>query len=108
MNIQRRCANQQWPEDTLRNLKRLTELWTECRKRYAPEGDFLFGERSIADAFYIPIATRMRTYSIPLDETCQHYVDTVLNDADFLSWEKECVTGVWDQSGYSVIDGLYR
>ena len=50
----------------------------------------------------------MRTYSVPLDEVCQHYVDTLLDDADFLAWEQTWETGVWDQYGFSAIDGVYR
>ncbi len=108
MNIQRRCPNQAWPEDTARDFKRLFELWSECREQYAADGPWLFGRRSIADAFYAPVATRVRTYSVPLNSICQQYVETLLNDDDFASWEKDCTTDVWDQSGYSVIDGLYR
>ena len=108
MNIKRRCDNQNWPEDTQRELRRLFEIWNGCRDRYESIGPWLLGERSIADAFYTPVATRMRTYSVPLDDQCQGYVDTLLNDSDFLAWEKDCVTDVWDQSGMSVIDGLYR
>lgn len=108
MNIKRRCASQAWPDDTQRNLQRLFELWADCRGRFKKDGPWLFGTRSIADAFYTPVATRLRTYSVPLDADCQSYVDTLLNDEDFLAWEKVCETDVWDQPGYPVIDGLYR
>lgn len=108
MNIKRRCANQHWPEDTARDLRRMFELWNDCRQQHEAHGPWLFGVRSIADAFFTPVATRLRTYSVPVDDVGQRYVDTLLNNADFLAWEKECVTDVWDQSGFSVIDGLYR
>jgi glutathione S-transferase len=108
MNIKRRCAGQDWPDDTRRNLARLFELWTDCRACHGRDGQWLFGPRSIADAFFAPVATRMRTYAVPLDAVCQRYVDTLLGDRDFLEWEADCVTDVWDQSGCSVIDGLYR
>ncbi|MEM8497940.1 MAG: glutathione S-transferase family protein [Pseudomonadota bacterium] len=108
MNIKRRCDNQKWPDDTQRDLRRLFEIWSLCRSRYESIGPWLLGERSIADAFYAPVATRMRTYSVPMDDQSQSYVETLLNDSDFLQWEKDCVTDVWDQSGLSIIDGLYR
>lgn len=108
MNIQRRCEQQNWPEDTQRNLTRLFELWRACRAKYAADGPWLFGERSIADAFYAPVVTRLRTYSVPLDDVCQYYSDTVLGDSDFQAWEKDSTTGVWDESGFSIIDNLYR
>lgn len=108
MNIRRRCASQEWAEDTARGIARVHAIWTECRGKYAAQGPWLFGKRTIADAFYAPVATRMRTYSVPMTEICQGYVDTVLNDAAFLAWESDCVPNSWDKLGYSVIDGLYR
>ncbi|MEL7448604.1 MAG: glutathione S-transferase family protein [Pseudomonadota bacterium] len=107
MNIKRRCPGQEWPEDTARDLSRMADLWNECRARHGSRGPWLFGERCIADAFFTPVATRFRTYSVPLDEVCQRYVETLLGDADFLAWEAECVTDVWDKPGFPVIDGLY-
>lgn len=108
MNIMRRCPNQQWPADTQRDLARVSEVWNTCRTLYQQDGPWLFGQRSIADAFYAPVVTRLRTYSVPVDEVCQAYMNELLNDADYLEWESECVSDVWDQSGFSVIDGLYR
>ncbi len=108
MNIKRRCPHQHWQEDTQRDLRRVFEIWNGCRTRYASVGPWLLGERSIADAFYAPVATRLRTYSVPMEEQCRRYATTLLSDPDFLRWENECVTDVWDQSGLSVIDGLYR
>lgn len=107
MNVKRRCANQVWPEDTARNFRRLFELWNDCREQHAVNGPWLYGTRSIADAFFTPVATRLRTYGVPLDVSSQRYVQTLLNDADFLDWEKACVTDVWDQPGFPVIDKLY-
>lgn len=108
MNIMRRCANQDWPDDTQRDLRRILEIWGVCRQQHASKGPWLFGERSIADAFYAPVCTRLRSYSVPVDKVSQKYIDTVLSDADYLAWEAECVTGVWDQSGFSIVDGLYE
>ncbi|MEM7278710.1 MAG: glutathione S-transferase family protein [Pseudomonadota bacterium] len=108
MNIQRRCANEDWPNDTLRDFARLQELWTRCRETYANEGPWLFGQRSIADAFYVPVATRLRTYSVSLNAACSAYQNTLLNDEDFLIWEAQSVGEVWDKDGYPTIDGLYK
>lgn len=108
MNIRRRCATMpDFPEDTRRNLARVVELWTWARERHAARGPYLFGERSIADAFFAPVATRLRTYAVPLDGAALAYRDTLLSDPDFLAWEAECVGDSWDASGFSVIDGLY-
>jgi glutathione S-transferase len=108
MNIQRRCPAQPWPDDTRRSLARVEALFTDCRSRFGAGGPWLFGRRSIADAFYAPVATRLRTYSVPLPPIAQAWCDTVLADADFLEWEEAAVPDSWDSDGYPLIDGLYR
>jgi glutathione S-transferase len=108
MNIRRRLHNQpDWPDDTRAALARIEELWAGLRERHAQLGPFLFGTRSIADAFFTPVATRLRTYAVPMSETATAYRDTLLGDPDFLAWEAEAIPDSWDASGYSVIDGLY-
>lgn len=107
-NIQRRSAPQPWPDDTQRNLVRLFALWRSCRERFGAAGPWLLGTRSIADAFYTPVATRLRSYGVALDPDIQAYAETLLGDADFLHWEKQCLADSWDRPGYPVIDGLYR
>jgi glutathione S-transferase len=107
MNIKRRCPSQPWVDDTQRALKRLFELLGHCRDRYASDGPWLFGERSIADAFYAPIATRLRTYSVTVSPLITDWMQTVFDDSAFREWEAGCEANSWDQSGYSVVDRLY-
>ena len=108
MNIHRRLRSEpDWPEDTRRALARIDELWTGLRERHAHLGPFLFGRRSIADAFFTPVATRLRTYAVAVSPTATAYRDTLLADPDFLVWEADAVPDSWDASGFSVIDGLY-
>lgn len=107
MNILRRCTVPALAEETRRAIGRVQELWRSALGA-ADGGPFLFGERSIADAFYLPVATRFRTYGIALDPACQAYCDRLLADADFLEWEADCVPDSWDVHGFSVIDGVYR
>ncbi len=45
-----------------RDLDRINDLWTRCRKEFGAEGAFLFGKFSIADAMYAPVASRLVTY----------------------------------------------
>lgn len=108
MNIHRRMATQpDWPEDTRRGLARIDDLWRGLRARHAHLGPFLFGRRSIADAFYAPVAARLRTYAVPCSGAVAEYRDTLLADADFLAWEADSLPDSWDASGYSVIDRLH-
>lgn len=108
MNLKRRCPEQSWPEDTRAGLQRISQLITELRGRFSGDGPFLFGARSIADAFLTPTVSRLRTYSVPLSPVVAAYRDALLSDPDFRAWEEEALPDSWDASGYSVIDGLYR
>lgn len=108
MNIRRRLRSEpDWPDDTRRALARIDALWSGLRERHAHLGPFLFGRRCIADAFFTPVATRLRTYAVAVSPTAAAYRDTLLADPDFLAWEAQAIPDSWDASGYSVIDGLY-
>lgn len=108
MNILRRCSPSGLPEETLRSIARIEQIWTQMRGLHGGQGAWLFGRRSIADAFYLPVATRFRTYGIILGPAAQAYADTLLSDADFEQWEADCVADSWDHRGFSIIDGLFR
>jgi glutathione S-transferase len=47
-----------------RDLKRIDAMWREALE--ASGGPFLFGSFSIADAYFAPVCTRVRTYRLPL------------------------------------------
>ncbi|HLW89727.1 MAG TPA: glutathione S-transferase family protein [Roseiarcus sp.] len=57
------------------DIERIAAIWRECLAAYG--GPFLFGEISIADAMYAPVASRFRTYDIALDRACQAYADHI-------------------------------
>ncbi len=108
MNMHRRCPSQAWNEETQANIDRIDQIWSGLRKRYQSHGPWLFGSRSIADAFYAPVTTRMRTYGVKLSGLAQAYCDTVLADEHMRDWESACTPNSWDSPGFIVIDGLYR
>jgi glutathione S-transferase len=107
MNIHRRCPAQNWAEDTRADLERIERLWTGLREQHGACGAWLFGKRSIADAFYLPVAARLRTYGVKLGPVAQQYCDFLLTDPDFRAWETDSIPDSWDASGYSVIDRMY-
>jgi glutathione S-transferase len=74
-----------------RDVRRVMAIWRECRDRYGRagahgHGPFLYGEFSIADAMYAPVVTRFVTYAVPLDETCEAYVDAVISWPAMAEW----------------------
>ncbi len=78
--------------DVSAEVRRLVSVWTALRGRYGAGGPFLFGGWSIADAFYTPIATRLRTYDVDLAAhgdagAAADYVRQLLTTPEFLEWE---------------------
>ena len=104
MNIRRRLsAAPTWPEDTRADLERLYELWAVALDRSG--GPFLFGARSIADAMFAPVATRLRTYAVAIPPHARRYCDAIFVDDAFLDWERAAEAESWT---ISTAEALYR
>jgi glutathione S-transferase len=77
-------------ELTHNDLRRLVELWSGLLARFG--GPFLLGGWSIADAFFTPVATRLRSYGLRLSDygdtgPCGAYAERLLETPEFLEWE---------------------
>lgn len=74
-------------------VARITDIWREARRTQQGhsgfQGDFLFGPFSAADAMFAPVAVRFDRYSVPLDDTCQAYVETLLQLPAMAAWMAE-------------------
>jgi glutathione S-transferase len=73
------------------NIRRVIAVWRDTRERYGQDGPFLLGAFTNADAMYAPVATRFRTYGVPLvdfgdDGTAAAYIDTVYAMPDMAEW----------------------
>jgi glutathione S-transferase len=105
-NIRRRLARApDWPQDTRADLERLFALWGGLRARFGDAGDFLFGQRSIADAMFAPVATRLRTYAVDAPEAAQAYCGAIFADAAFQEWERAAEAEPWT---IEQAEALYR
>lgn len=69
-----------------KDIDRICAIWRECRDANAASGPWLFGEFSVADAMYAPVASRFRTYGVSLQDTESLYVETVLSDPVYQQW----------------------
>jgi glutathione S-transferase len=81
-------------EATHEDLRRLVALWGQLLARFG--GPFLAGPWSIADAFFTPVATRLRSYGLRLTDygdqgACGAYAERLLETPDFLEWEKDAL-----------------
>lgn len=76
-------------EAVLKDVARIEELWSLARSRHGAGGPWLFGEYSLADVFYAPIAFRMTTYQLPVSDASQAYINAHLADLAFKKWKTE-------------------
>ena len=84
-------------EATARELRRIAELWSDLRGRFEADGPYLLGAWSIADAFFTPVATRLRTYGVRLTDfgdrgAAGAYCEALLEDPAFKAWEAAAAT----------------
>jgi len=66
------------------DIARITTIWKECLAMYG--GPYLFGERTMADAMYAPVVTRLMTYDVPLEPICVAYSKRIMEMPEMLEW----------------------
>jgi glutathione S-transferase len=69
-----------------RDIDRIVAIWESCRARFGQNGELLFGQFSIADAYYAPVAARFRTYAVALPPAAQRYADALLELSAVREW----------------------
>jgi len=92
MNCRKRVATPALDADVRHDIARIREIWREARMQYVTRGDFLFGEFSIADAIYAPVAIRFTSYAIELGEVERRYVETLFALPALREWFAEAAT----------------
>ena len=70
------------------DIDRITSIWQESRQKFGAGGNFLFGNFTIADAFFAPVVLRFVTYDVQLDPVCRDYVEAVLALTAMQEWIK--------------------
>ena len=66
------------------DLARVGDMWTQALS--ASGGPFLFGAFGIVDAYYAPVAGRIRTYRLPVSPTVAAYIDRVFSSPGVAAW----------------------
>lgn len=89
MNCRARKRTGELSAGTRADLDRIATMWTETRKSFGKGGAFLFGAPTIADAFYAPVASRMRTYGIEPGGEVTVYRDALLTSPAVQQWHTD-------------------
>ncbi|WP_166263372.1 glutathione S-transferase family protein [Marinobacter caseinilyticus] len=68
------------------DVARVDAMWSDCLAASSGKGPWLFGEFSIADCFYAPVALRFLTYDVEISEAAQAYVSQLLGHPSVRRW----------------------
>jgi glutathione S-transferase len=71
------------------DLARIVSLWSELLQAHG--GPLLFGRFTIADAYFAPVCSRLRTYGLPVPPVVAAYIDTVFALPGVEAWVREAL-----------------
>ncbi len=84
------------------DLDRLQELWALARARNGQNGPWLFGNYSLADVFFAPVAARIAGYGLAVNNAAADYVDLHLKDTAFRQWRAMGATKSYEPMPYAL------
>lgn len=92
MNVRAYKRHIELSDAALNDLKRIEMIWTELLQEQQHLGDqegWLFGQFSIADAMFAPVAIRLNAYAVALSPVMKAYQAKFYTDPDFQQWIKD-------------------
>ena len=89
MNCRARGRIRPLTEQAERDVVRVQETWSSCRREFGEGGEWLFGGFSAADAMFAPVAIRFNGYGVRCDGIGSAYVDAVLRHPALREWVHE-------------------
>ncbi|MBV2217552.1 MAG: glutathione S-transferase family protein [Diaphorobacter sp.] len=84
------------------DVQRLVDMWSELLDQHG--GPMLFGQFSIADAFYAPVGMRLATFALPVPEHITAYVQRVQQLPGVKAW----IDGALAEQDFVPFDEPYR
>ncbi len=84
------------------DVERIVAMWSELLQIHG--GPMLFGDFSIADAYFAPVVTRLKTYALPVPTLIGDYVDRVLALSGVQAWMADALA----EKDFVVFDEPYR
>ena len=99
MNVGVRVQPKDMSHALLRDTTRVAELFEEGLTRFG--GPFLAGPAlTAADAYYAPVAFRVRTYSLILDNLGNEWADRMLALPAMKDWEAQALAETYREEGH--------
>ena len=95
-------------DSVAKDLHRLETLWGDLLA--GSGGPYLFGAFTAADAMFAPVATRIRTYALPVSDVAARYVEAIYSLPAFQDWLAQALKEPWiiDDDEIDVIQGRVK
>jgi glutathione S-transferase len=77
------------------DIKRIEQIWAECREKFGKSGPFLFGKFTNADAMYMPVAVRLLGFDIKVSKTSRAYITALIETHAFKAWKELALQEPW-------------
>jgi glutathione S-transferase len=85
-----------------KDVQRIVTMWTELLEQH--RGPLLFGEFSIADAYFAPVCMRLKTYALPVPGAITDYIGRVCALPGVKAWIADALA----EKDFVVVDEPYR
>lgn len=85
-----------------KDVQRIVTMWTELLEQH--RGPLLFGEFSIADAYFAPVCMRLKTYALPVPGVITDYIGRVCALPGVKAWIADALV----EKDFVVVDEPYR
>ncbi|WP_341914320.1 glutathione S-transferase family protein [Polaromonas sp. YR568] len=85
-----------------KDVQRIVTMWTELLEQH--RGPLLFGEFSIADAYFAPVCMRLKTYALPVPGVITDYIGRVCALPGVKAWIADALA----EKDFVVVDEPYR
>lgn len=95
MNVRKRHPGRGRTPESEADVRRVIDIWSDCRARFGATGPFLFGRFGAADAMYAPVVLRFNTYGAQLSETARWYMAAVIEDPSMQEWLRAAQNEPW-------------
>lgn len=98
MNVGVRVKPKPMSDALKRDVARIGELWEQGLSQFG--GPYLAGAKfSAADAFFAPVAWRVRTYGLEVGKG-QKWVDHIIAHPAMQDWEAQALVETWRENGH--------
>jgi glutathione S-transferase len=91
------------PSKQVKNdVARLDEIWRSARQISGARNGWLFGDYSLADVFFAPVAARLIGYDLPMADDTRVYCLKAITDPSFQAWRRAGLQIAYDPFPYPI------